>query len=304
MQYEEAREPGGVAVTVALLYGSPYERRVPVATVHVTSADPVRVDALEVFGVRPVAFSLVPLPPADLYIPSVTTPSSSLEVSVETVTEPVPAYLATIVNHGSRDVMMLDFTAWRGPRQAGTGRSRKAGRMPVVPAGGSYVLKVNATASQGAGPSGWMALDRIEITSVLWSDDIVEGDGKPAADEHALDAGTALQLDRMLVLLRAAGRDPAAHGLADLRTRIAALTLAVTREEAEAAAAAIPGSVRLPVETVNRTMAAGMRNARSAVLNDIDELLKASSAPGAAEYAAWLSRVTAKYAEWRGRITP
>src|SRR4051794_37339161 len=52
MQYEEALEPGGVAVTVALLYGSPHERRIPVDTVHVSPDRPVRVDALEAFGIK------------------------------------------------------------------------------------------------------------------------------------------------------------------------------------------------------------------------------------------------------------
>jgi hypothetical protein len=216
----------------------------------------------------------------------------------------VPQYQATIVNHGSRDVMMLDFTAWRGRMRGVTGRPRATGRVPLIPAGGKYVLKVNASARAADGSAQWLPIDRIEISSVLWSDDLVEGDGTPAADEHALDAGTALQLDRLLALLRAAAKDPAAHGLADLRASVAALTIVVTQAEAEAAAAAIPGSVRLPVPQVNRTMAAGMRNARSAVLNDIDELSNASASPPAAEYAAWLSRIVAKYAGWRGRITP
>jgi hypothetical protein len=145
-------------------------------------------------------------------------------------------------------------------------------------------------------------LDRIELTSVLWSDDIVEGDGEPAADEHALDAGTALQLDRIVPLLRGAAKDPAAHQAGDLRAAVAALSLVVSDADAAAAASAIPGSVRLPVATVNRTMALGMRNARSAVLNDIDELLQATPSPSPSAYAGWVARVTDKYAAWRARI--
>jgi hypothetical protein len=303
MQYEEARERDGVAVTVALLYGKPYERRVPVETVHVTGA-PVRVGALEAFGVRPVVFSIVSLPPAALTLPAAMSVSSGLEIAMETVTDPVPGYLATITNHDSRDVMMLAFKTYRGQMVAMSGRPRGEGRTALIPAGGTYVMKLRASADSRPvpGASGWLPLDRLEITSVLWSDDAVEGDAATAADEHALDAGTALQLDRILALLRAAEKSPASHGPADLRAGIAALPLVVTSEETEAAAAVIPGSVRLPVATVHRTMADGMRNARSAVLNDLDEMLKATPSPAPQDYAAWLARTLAKYAGWRRRI--
>lgn len=303
IQYEEAREPGGVAVTVALLYGRPHERRVPVATVHVTGPDPVRVDALEAFGVRPVTFALAPLPPTQLLLPSVTTPSSSLEAFVETATDPAPAYHVTIVNHGDRDVMMLHFMSYNGRRPGVTGRPRGSGRLPLIGPGDAYVLTVKASTTPGRdGVPQWVPCDRIEIDSVLWSDDVVEGDGKPAADEHALDAGVALQLDRILVVLREAATNPAAHSLVDLRAAIAALPLVVTREEAETAAAAIPGSVRLPVPQVNATMAAGMRNARNAVLNDFDDLLQGPAVTEPSAYAGWLSRTAEKYRAWRGRI--
>src|SRR5215471_5867965 len=156
LQLEEALEPRGVAVTVALLYGKPNERRVPVATVHVTGPEPVRVDALETFGVRPVAFALVALPPAQLILPSATTPSASLDVSVETITDPVPAYYVTIVNHDARDVMMLHFTTYHGTRPGMSGRPRGSGRRPLIGPGQAYVLKVSGSTSPGRdGPPQW-----------------------------------------------------------------------------------------------------------------------------------------------------
>src|SRR5262245_38498298 len=98
LQYEQAPDPQGLTVTVALLYGTPHQKRIQVAAVRVTGEEPVRVDALESFGVKPVLLSLVPLPVAMLHLPSVMTPSSMLEVTVEIVTTPMPAYHATIVN--------------------------------------------------------------------------------------------------------------------------------------------------------------------------------------------------------------
>jgi hypothetical protein len=305
LQFEEAPEPGGVVVTVALLYGSPQERRIPVDTVHVTPTASVRVDALQGFGVKPIVFSIVPLPLADLYLPSVVSPSSSLDITIETVTDPVPGYHAVIVNHSSRDVMMLAFKAFHGDRPGLSGRPRGAGHTPLIVAGSTFVLKLQATPNQGRATagSGWLPIDRLVITSVLWSDNLVEGDGEPAADEHALDAGTALQLDRILPLLRIAAANPAAHPLPQLRASIETLSLVVTDDEARAAADAIPGTVRLPISQVRSMMAFGMRNARSAVLNDLDELAQAAASPLGA-YAAWVARAVSKYEAWHGRITP
>jgi hypothetical protein len=305
LQFEEALEPSGVAVTVALLYGKPHERRVQVATVHVTGEQPVRVPELEAYGVRPVELSLVPLPLVQLHLPALTAVSSSLEMSAETLADPVPGYRITMVNRGARDVMMIAFKSYRGNAPGAQGRPRGNGHQPLIRAGDSYVLNLSASSRPGSGGAAeWLPIDRVDVYSVLWSDDLVEGDGRVAADEHALTAGTALQLDRLVALLRAAARNPAAQPVAGLRDRVANLTLVVTADEAAAAAATIPGDVRLPAAQVRSTMESGMRNARSAVLNDFDELLKASSSPQASDYAAWLTRLVEKYSGWRSRIRP
>ena len=198
--------------------------------------------------------------------------------------------------------MLLAFKAYRGDVIAISGRPRGPGHTPLIPAGEAYVLKLPASAnSRGDGAGAWLPLDRLEITSVLWSDGLVEGDPMPAALEHALDAGVAQQLTGIVAVLRAAARDPSAHALPQLRGEMASLSLEVTAEEAARALAAIPGPVRLPAAQVESTMEAGMRNARNAVLNDIDEYIK--SAPSPSTYAGWLTRVTEKFAGWRSRIT-
>jgi hypothetical protein len=303
MQFEEALDGQAVVVTIALLYGSPHQTRVPVTSVRVTGAQPVRVDALEAVGVQPIALSIVELPPAQLHIPSATSPSSQLEIGVDTVVAgAVPSYHAAIANHSDRSVMMLAFKAYRGNTIAISGRPRGPGHTALIPAGETYRLKLPASANgRGEGTSAWLPLDRLVITSVLWSDGLVEGDPVPAADEHALDAGAAQQLTGILALLRAAARDPSAHPLPQLRSDIASLGIRVTAEDAARVLAAIPGPVRLPAAQVGSTMEAGMRNARSAALNDLDEYIK--SAPSPSGYAEWLARVTAKFDAWRRRIT-
>ena len=200
--------------------------------------------------------------------------------------------------------MMLAFKGYRGNAAADFRTAARDRPSPAHPAGESYVLKIGATANSRGGPgsSPWLPLDRLEITSVLWSDGLVEGDPVPAADERALDAGTALQLGRLLTVLRAAAREPAGHPLAQLRDDIQSLGIRVTSEETATALAAIPGPARLPASQVRSAMEAGMRNARSAVLNDVDEYARKAAAPPPAEYADWLARLVAKYDGWRSRI--
>lgn len=301
LQFEEALDGQAIVVTLALLYGSPQQRRVPVTSVRVTGAQPVRVDALEAAGVQPVALSIVDLPPAQLHIPSATSPSSHLEIGVETVAGAAPSYHAAITNHSDRSVMMLAFKAYRGNAIAISGRPRGPGHTPLIPAGEAYLLKLPASANgRGDGASTWLPLDRLEVTSVLWSDGLVEGDPMPAALEHALDAGTARQLAAILAVLRAAAREPSARPLPQLRNEIAALGLEVAAEDAARALAAIPGPAQLSAAQVGSTMESGMRNARSAALNDLDEYI--TSAPSTSDYVRWLARVIAKFDAWRSRI--
>jgi len=230
----------------------------------------------------------------------VTSPSSALEISMETTGGPAPAYHATIVNHSAHAVMMLAFTSYRGKAPGTTGTPRGAGHTPLIPPGGRYVLTIGATPVQGrdAG-SGWLALDRVAITSVLWSDGLVDGDAEPAAVEHALDAGTAQQIDRILVLLRQAGADPHGRPPQVLKDAIDGLTVSVTREEAGAVARAIP--VTLPAPRVESAMRSGMQNAKIVVLKELEDFVRMPDG-AASEYPAWLARTTEKYDGWLRRI--
>jgi hypothetical protein len=304
LQFEEARDGEALRVTLALLYGTPHERRVQVTTVRVTGEEPVRVDALEAFGVKPVTLSIVTLPPAQLRIPSVISPSSELGFDVELMEGAVPAYHVNISNYSNRPVMMMQFKAYRGKTISGQGRARGTGKVPLIDPGTRYILKLNATPNQGrsSDPGAWLPLDRIEITSVLWGDGFVEGDATVADDERALDAGTAQQLDRLLALLREVARDPSARPAAAVRELVAAVPIVVTPDEAAAVRQTLTAQTPLTLGQVQMTMQAGMRNARSGVLNDIDQFIRDLPGADAAAYTRWLDAVIKKFDDWRSRI--
>jgi len=304
LQFEEARDGDALQVTLALLYGKPQERRVQVATVRLTGDTPIRVDALESFGVTPVTLSIVTLPAAQLVVPSIISPSSDLGFDVEIVEGAVPAYYISVGNLSNRSVMMMQFRAYRGNTISMSGRPRAVGKLPLIEPGTRYLLRLPATPNQGRGPENapWLTIDRVEITSVLWSDGFVDGDAVVADDERALDAGTVQQLDRLVALLRDVARDPSGRQVAALREVVAAIPITVTPEEAAAVRASLGQQSKLTAAQVHMAMQAGMRNARSGVLNDIDQFIRDMPGAEAAAYARWLDAVIVKFDAWRARI--
>jgi len=308
LQIEEAIEGPNLVVTIALLYGHPQQRRVQVASVRVTEDRTVRVSELEAFGVKPIEMTIVRLPPAQLPIPSVTSPSSQLDVQVEADSVSVPpVYRLRIANRSTQAVTSLAYRAYRGDRSSLSGHPRGPAHTALIPPGETYEARFPAAAnasSRGASDA-WLPLDRFVITSVLWSDGLVEGDQEPAASERALDAGTANQLQRAVAVLRAAAAAPATHPPDALRAEIAALTVNVTAAEVEAARASLGDASRLPADRVGSTMRSGMQNVKNAVLNDLDEFTTVHRAAGPAVYAEWLTAMVAKFDGWRQRlVTP
>jgi len=305
LQFEEAIEGPNLVVTIALLYGSPQQRRIQVASVRVTEDRPVRVAELEAFGVKPIEMTIVRLPPAQLPLPSVTSPSSQLDVQVEADSSAAqPAYRFRIANRSTQAVMSLAFKGYRGDLVSLSGHPRGPTHTPLIAPGESYDMRFAASANARArgASDAWLPMDRFVITSVLWSDGLVEGDREPAADERALDAGTTNQLQRAVAVLRTAAASPAAHPPDTLRTEIAGLTIDVTAADVEAARPAIGDPSVLSDARVSRAMRSGMQNVKNAVLNDLDEFAAAHRAADAAAYDKWLAAMAAKFDGWRQRL--
>ena len=305
LQFEEAIEGPNLVVTIALLYGSPQQRRIQVASVRVTEDRPVRVTELEAFGVKPIEMTIVRLPPAQLHIPSVTSPSSQLDVQVETDSSAAqPAYRFRIANRSTQAVMSLAFRGYRGDLVSLSGHPRGPTHTALIAPGESYDMRFAASANARArgASDAWLPMDRFVITSVLWSDGLVEGDREPAADERALDAGTTNQLQRAVAVLRTAAASPAAHPPDTLRTDIAGLTIDVAAAEVEAARPAIGDPSLLSDVRASRAMRSGMQNVKNAILNDLDEFTTAHRAADAAVYDKWLGAMVAKFDGWRQRL--
>jgi hypothetical protein len=276
-------EPRDLIVTVALRYGMPHQKRVPVATVKLTEERPVRVDELTEFGVKPITLAIISVTRPQLPIPTVTTPSSHLEVSADVDTRGAPIYRISITNHAKQAVMALAFEAYRGQIKSASGKPHTKAHTPLITPEETYTVTLNASANgrSSNGADMWLAIDRIVFTSVTWSDGIVEGSSRPALETQVVDDATARQLARALALMRDT-EGSEAPGLPQLRAAIASLSINDP-----------------PATSLSRI---GMQIAKDALLNDLDEVLRDPRSTDPAARRAWLTSAVAKFDAWRDRI--
>jgi hypothetical protein len=304
VQFEHVVDGRALNTTIALLYGNPHQLRIPVVTVRVTEGRPVRIAELEAYGLKPITLSLAPLPSPQLALPPIISSSSHLEIQAELEAGSAPAYRFSVANRSGQAVMALAYELFFAESGKGLGRARKPGRVPLIAPGETYVLRIAPQPKSGGGTAStaWRALQRLAITTVMWSDGLIEGDPAPAADEAVFHAGSAVQLSRALALIRGRARAPASYPIATLRADIAGLGIDVTETEAGGVRAALGDAPMRIQETPFGSTRLGMQQVKNAILNDIDAY-KSDAAAGKAEpYAVWLPWLVSKYDGWQRRI--
>ena len=299
VQFVYAMDGRDLLVSVALLYGTVHQKRVPVAEVRVVDEHPVRVAELTAFGVQPIAFAIVSAARPQLLIPTVTVPSSQLEATVEAATTGAPRYLVSITNHAQPAVMELAFQTYHGSTKALSGKPHGSGYTALISPGDTYVLSLPVSQRPGYGDvaGDWVPFDRVEITSVTWSDGIVEGNERPAIETQVVNDGTAQQLARVVILLRQA-RTAEAIDLAQSRTAAAALTI----DDPDAVATAGADQNRITQETARSLTRIGMQNAKDVLLSDLDAFLRDPVSADPQTERQWLASAVAKFDGWRKRI--
>ena len=299
LQLEHAIAGPDLIVTVALMYGLPFQKRVPVATVKLTGERPVRVDELTAFGVQPITLAIVSMPRPNLSIPTVAMPSSQLQTSVDFATTGMPRYRISITNHAQQGVMELAFQAYRGNARGLSGKPHTPDHTPLIPPGATYIVTLAASPNgRGATPGEqWLGFDRVVFTSVTWSDGVVDGSERPAVETQVVDAATARQLDRALTLMRGAQASQTPD-LPRLRAAISSLTI----DDAEAVRAAATSPKGVSEAAAGSLTRIGMQKAKDVMLDDLDEFLHEPRADDPARSRAWLASAVAKFDAWRTRI--
>jgi hypothetical protein len=265
-----------VVLTVSLSYGGPSQNLTRVATVRLSDEAPVAIDELRAYGVEPIVVSLVPIASTAAYAPAVVSASAHVFVSAEAVGLNASAYRIVVSNDGAQPLMWFQFKAFRGERLALVGRPKGKRNLPLVLPGEQHAFEMATTTGGGPGspdgPDEWRAIDRIEVTSVMWQDGVVEGDPGQAVEQRSVDRRRAEHLGRMVQSLRAPGVD----SIDGLRRQI----------EEHAAPDA---------ET---------RQLRDSTLASLDAFLASATPADAPVFRAWLSRVSAEYGAWLARLVP
>jgi hypothetical protein len=266
-------EGADVVATVSLYYGGPGQNGVTVATVRLSQDQPVAVNELRAFGVEPITLSLVAIAPTSAYAPEVISVSPLLSARAEAVGDNVSAYRVLVTNRSTQPVMWMQFKAYRGNSLATLVRPRGKRNLPLILPNTEYSFHIttNTGGLDAADRSEtWRALDRIELTSLMWQDGVVEGDPASATDQRMVDLRRARQLEALLAALRGAAR----VSIADLRAQIA-------------------GGMGSDLET---------RRGRDAMLADLDRFAAAQMSSQAPDFRAWLGRTIPEYEEWLARI--
>ena len=273
LDVKHAIEGPDVVATVSLYYGGPGQNGVTVATVRLSRDQPVAVNELRAYGVEPITLSLVPIPPAIAYAPEVFSISPLLSARAEAVGDNVSAYRVLVTNRSTQPLMWMQFKAYRGTSLATLVRPRGKRNLPLILPNVEYSFQITTTTGglEAADRSEtWRALDRIELTSLMWQDGVVEGDPASATEQRMVDLRRARQLEALLAALRGAGRG----SIADLRRQIA-------------------GGMGSDLET---------RRGRDSMLADLDRFATAQMSSQDPDFRAWLGRTIPEYEEWLARI--
>jgi hypothetical protein len=261
-----------VDVTVSLVYGAPDKDAVKVASVRLSPGTSIRVAELRAYGVEPITLSLVAIPAVDVFPPEAVSVSAQIDLRVDPAGPNSAAYRVTLTNRSNYALMWMRFRGFRGGK-ALSARPRGKRNLPLVPANGEHTFEMAIAGSQvapGDRLEAWRPFERFEITSLMWEDGIVEGDREAAKQQARFDASRAEHLREFVAVLRGARPE----SIPALRARLA------------------------------QTMDADpeTREARDAVLADLESLESTGRSRDGLAFEAWLKRTIDEHQQWLSRI--
>jgi hypothetical protein len=177
------RQAGELTVAISLWYGSPHQRRIPVATVVPREGATIRVEELRAFGVQPVEISIETRPAPSLRVPVVGSASSGVQVSADVEGPPSPGYVFSLLNTRTEPVMDIKFDTYRGNLVATSGGAHHPDGTPLMQPGETYIVRQPAAIDSRTGQ--WRQMDRFQITSVKWADGSEEHSPSPGIEGRA-----------------------------------------------------------------------------------------------------------------------
>ncbi|CAN5769829.1 hypothetical protein BH24ACI5_BH24ACI5_09160 [soil metagenome] len=268
--YVMDRDGRDALVTVSIRYGAPHKSIVEVATVRVSPDTPVTMSELRAYGVEPITFSIVPVAATGAYAPVSVSVSAQVDVRAEPIGPNASAYRVTVTNRSSVPLIWFHFQTYRGEHRSVSARKRGSRNLPVIGPNAEYVFEFTSAASRrsAGGEDVWEPQDRIEITSVMWQDGLVEGAREPAVQQAGFDTSRATSVRLLLGRLRG---EPS---IGRLRAEIAR-------------------SMNFDPDT---------RSFRDALLADLDALERTQRTKSGQALDVWLAAAIAECQQWLARI--
>jgi len=262
-----------VVVTVSLLYRSgPNKNTLKVATVRLAAKRPVEVNELRRYGVEPIALSIVSIPSTYVFAPLGISVSAYVDVRATPVGPNATAYRVTITNRAPFPLMWFRFEAYRAEGSPISGRPRGKRDFPLIMPNGEYTFELpvgSVGQSSGDDPGEWQPLDRVEVTSLMWQDGVVEGDKDTARQQYAFDRQRSEHIRALVKILRANRRSVAALRDDMSRTR--------------------PPDVE-------------MEQVRHGLMEQLDRFAHKQLSSDGLDFETWLGRTVIEQEQWLARI--
>jgi hypothetical protein len=269
----------------------------------------VAVEGMIKFGYEPMELMVVKVKLAPLVLPEATSKIQSVAVvNVEIKQSNFPAYKLTLRNLSDKDITHLEIQTFKGGRLSSIKWPRDEFNRPLVKAGESYEVTLNATGSGQKTQDGFTPSppQRIEVTTAIFSDQSYEGDPQTAARFIAMLHSQKIQITRSLALLKHGSEAQGANDPAKLESfkqQVSSLDRVATQEMIDEVFSGFQGRTPEWNEGLKGYMEGGFDDVRKELLKDIDIYTEARErGSGSKSFGAWISDLKQKYEAWLSRL--
>jgi hypothetical protein len=269
----------------------------------------VSLEGMAKFGYEPMELAVVKVKAAPLVLPEATSKIQSVAVvSVEIKQSNFPAYKLTLRNLSGKDITHLEIQSFRAGRLSAIKWPRADFNVPLVKAGESYEVVINAMGHGQKTQDGFTPSppQRIEVTTAIFTDKSYEGDAQTAARFIAMMHGQKIQLTRALAILK---RSPETQGagepakLENLKQQVSLLDRNASQEMIDEMSAGFPGRTPEWNEGLKAYMETGLDEVRKGLLEEIAKYKKGIDDGTATELpGTWMRDLRQKYEAWLSRL--
>ena len=297
-------------IEVSVRLGERYHDEVKQVAAYTVRVDErVAVEELKEYGIVPVELRVVRTKAAaEAAPPYVESRTSALElVGVEAREATFPSYLVRLRNVSGKDIAALHVDYYTG-KQHSTMMPQHPQNLPLIKAGAVYELNASGGDGGELTADGYTphALQKVVVSTVVFTDRTFEGAPLAAAEQHALLHGRKLQITRALALLRDALKAPdasEASASARFKAQVAALDEEVEPQTVERLAAKFPSLGERDRQMLDVAVRFSLHEVKTDLLRAVAKFEDAhAQSPEKITFRRWLESVQETYGQWLARL--